>query len=155
MCSGRDDAALPAPGCPIRESAGQSLFSSSPRLIAAVHALLRLLVPRHPPCALHILTVIVRARPPLPSSRWLRGNDLTPARTGDSFVVWPTCAVFKVRGGRSRRGLPAAGLSKLNSTCRAPKRTFRYRLGRRFGTPERTRRLADSLLGVTPAAHPS
>src|SRR3954470_22943143 len=58
MCSGRDDAALPAPGCPIRESAGQRPFSASPRLIAAVHALLRLLMPRHPPCALLILTVI-------------------------------------------------------------------------------------------------
>src|SRR5258708_35901955 len=58
MCSTRDDAALPAPGCPIRESAGQRPFSASPRLIAAVHALHRLLMPRHPPCALLILTVI-------------------------------------------------------------------------------------------------
>ena len=58
MCSAGDDAALPAPGFPIRESAGQRLFSASPRLIAAVHALLRLLVPRHPPRALTILTVI-------------------------------------------------------------------------------------------------
>src|ERR671916_232103 len=60
MYSDRDDAALPAPGFPIRESAGQRLFSTSPRLIAAVHALHRLLVPRHPPCALPILTVITR-----------------------------------------------------------------------------------------------
>ena len=59
MYSVRDDTALPVPGFPIRVSAGQSLFSSSPRLIAAVHALHRLLVPRHPPCALTILTVIV------------------------------------------------------------------------------------------------
>jgi hypothetical protein len=58
MYSGRGDAALPAPGFPIRASAGQRLFSASPRLIAAVHALHRLLVPRHPPCALTILTVI-------------------------------------------------------------------------------------------------
>src|SRR5437660_12424284 len=58
MCSARDDAALPAPGLPIRVSADQWLFSAYPRLIAAVHALLRLLVPRHPPCALTILTVI-------------------------------------------------------------------------------------------------
>ncbi len=62
MCSARDNAALPALGFPIRESADHRLFSASPRLIAAVHALLRLLVPRHPPCALNILTVIsVRA----------------------------------------------------------------------------------------------
>src|SRR4029453_15355724 len=58
MCSARDDAALPAPGLPIRRSTGQRLFSASPWLIAAVHVLHRLLVPRHPPRALHILTVI-------------------------------------------------------------------------------------------------
>src|SRR5215210_6491746 len=57
MYSAMDDAALPAPGFPIRRSAGQRLFSASPRLIAAVHVLPRLLVPRHPPCALNILTV--------------------------------------------------------------------------------------------------
>src|SRR5215213_3262062 len=58
MYSAQGDTALPVPGFPIRASAGQSLFSGSPRLIAAVHALHRLLVPRHPPCALDILTVI-------------------------------------------------------------------------------------------------
>src|SRR5579859_5293663 len=56
MCSARDNAALPTLGFPIRASAGHWLFSASPRLIAAVHALHRLLVPRHPPCALTILT---------------------------------------------------------------------------------------------------
>src|ERR1700712_3843975 len=56
MCSARDNAALPTLGFPIRESAGHWPFSASPRLIAAVHALHRLLVPRHPPCALTILT---------------------------------------------------------------------------------------------------
>ena len=59
MCSGHDDAALPAPGFPIRESTGQRPFNASPWLIAVVHALHRLLVPRHPPCALTILTVII------------------------------------------------------------------------------------------------
>src|SRR6266699_227214 len=59
MCSAQDDAALPAPGFPIRRSTGQRLFSASPWLIAAVHVLHRLLVPRHPPHALSILTVIV------------------------------------------------------------------------------------------------
>src|SRR5436190_13661327 len=57
MYSALGDAALPAPGFPIRRSTGQRLFSASPWLIAAVHVLLRLLVPRHPPCALTILTV--------------------------------------------------------------------------------------------------
>ncbi len=58
MCSARDNAALPALGLPIRESTGQRPFNTSPWLIAVVHALHRLLVPRHPPCALTILTVI-------------------------------------------------------------------------------------------------
>ena len=62
MYSGRGDGALPPPGFPIRKSAGQRLFSASPRLIAAVHVLHRLLVPRHPPCALTILTVIRSTR---------------------------------------------------------------------------------------------
>src|SRR5436309_15589196 len=88
MCSTGGDAALPAPGFPIRASAGQRLFSASPRLIAAVHALLRLLVPRHPPCALNILTVI-----------WERALRLPP---GDTRVIG-CCAVFKVREEGARR----------------------------------------------------
>ena len=39
-------------GFPIRTSPDQSLLGSSPRLIAPCNVLLRLLVPRHPPCAL-------------------------------------------------------------------------------------------------------
>ena len=57
MCSGGDTRALPRVGSPIRKSAGQRLFSTSPRLIAAVHVLHRLLTPRHPPRALRILTI--------------------------------------------------------------------------------------------------
>src|SRR5688500_4263164 len=79
MYSARGDTALPVPGFPIRASAGQSLFSSSPRLIAAVHALLRLLVPRHPPCALTILTVIV-------------DNNDARRRRGFSTVIFPLFA---------------------------------------------------------------
>src|SRR5947209_4810231 len=56
--SARGNAALPTLGFPIRESTGQRLFNASPWLIAVVHALHRLLMPRHPPCALTILTVI-------------------------------------------------------------------------------------------------
>jgi hypothetical protein len=127
MYSARGDTALPVPGFPIRESAGQSLFSSSPRLIAAVHALLRLLVPRHPPCALTILTVIVDNY----DARRRRGynGDLFNAAAQAKLALrrfrctqrasrplrWPCCAVFKVRRGRNR-GFSPAGLSKLSST---------------------------------------
>src|SRR5215210_8542692 len=95
MYSAQGDTALPVPGFPIRVSAGQSLFSSSPRLIAAVHALHRLLVPRHPPCALTILTVIVD------------NCDAEASRSfnGDLSVVWPCKCSFQ---GPAR--VPAGGL---------------------------------------------
>ena len=47
--------ALPRVGFPIRKSPDQRLLGSSPRLIAAIHVLHRLLVPRHSPCALVLL----------------------------------------------------------------------------------------------------
>ena len=96
MCSARDDAALPAPGCPIRESAGQRPFSASPRLIAAVHALLRLLMPRHPPCALLILTVI-KAGPEGPA--------------GDTRLRWLLLCSFQ----GPRRGAPRTGARSLKT----------------------------------------
>ena len=43
----------------IRESQDQSPFGGSPELIAVFHALHRLLVPRHPPCALSSLTTMI------------------------------------------------------------------------------------------------
>src|ERR1700732_3956843 len=93
MCSAQDNVALPTLGFPIRASAGHWPFSASPRLIAAVHALLRLLVPRHPPCALNILTVIWERA-------GLRPNALASGRSspfpGDTRVIG-YCAVFKVR----------------------------------------------------------
>jgi hypothetical protein len=99
MCSGEGTRALPRVGFPIRTSPDQSLISSSPRLIAAVHVLHRLQVPRHPPCALHLLIQI----------------ENTTNRYG----------VFKVRAEEASAGLErrrpprraaGAGLSKLNSS---------------------------------------
>src|SRR4029453_12011624 len=123
MYSAQGDTALPVPGFPIRVSAGQSLFSGSPRLIAAVHALHRLLVPRHPPCALTILTVIV-------------DNNGRRSDRGHSTVIFPLFghanAVFKVRRG-CHRGDSAGGLSKLSSTRRRHETSSSTssRLGRR------------------------
>ena len=48
---------------PIRESWDQSPFVGSPRLFADFHALHRLLVPRHPPCALSNLTAMILSSP--------------------------------------------------------------------------------------------
>src|SRR5260370_9718047 len=85
MYSALGDAALPASGFPIRVSTGQRLFSASPWLIAAVHALRRLLVPRHPPCALTILTVILAQHRPYPSYCFRStGGALAVARLGDT-----------------------------------------------------------------------
>src|ERR1700722_1120496 len=56
MCSGVGDRTCLLPGFPIRKSSDHSSVDSSPRLIAASYVLLRLLVPRHPPCALISLT---------------------------------------------------------------------------------------------------
>ena len=56
MYSARSTRALPRVGFPIRKSRDQRLVSTSPALIAAAHVLHRLLAPRHPPCALRLLT---------------------------------------------------------------------------------------------------
>src|SRR3954452_4647812 len=116
MCSAGGDAALPAPGFPIRASAGQRLFSASPRLIAVVHALLRLLVPRHPPCALNILTVIKSGRgDPHEAGRFAR--EETDARRRPLSVVSLALDLrFSRAAERREAGAPLSrGLSKLSS----------------------------------------
>jgi hypothetical protein len=55
MYSAEDDTGLTVSGFPIQKSPDQSLFSSSPKLIAAYHVFHRLLTPRHPPFALNSL----------------------------------------------------------------------------------------------------
>src|SRR4051812_32397605 len=112
MYSACGNAALPALGFPIRESTDHRLFSVSPWLFAAVHALLRLLVPRHPPCALLILTVIA----PHSLARGSRIRAVIP-------VCWPAVQFsrsaeapprpYELPDDWSRRR--GAGLSKLNS----------------------------------------
>src|ERR1700679_1821834 len=52
MCSGGGDGQLRPPGFPIRKPPDHSLVTGSPGLIAGSNVLHRLLVPRHPPCAL-------------------------------------------------------------------------------------------------------
>jgi hypothetical protein len=59
MRSGRGDGHLRPPGFPIRKSSDHSLVADSPRLIAGSNVLHRLLVPRHPPCALSNLATFL------------------------------------------------------------------------------------------------
>ena len=118
MCSERGNAALPALGFPIRASADHRPFSASSRLIAAVHALLRLLVPRHPPCALDILTVINTSwfEPGTPKHRHKAGGGCIPGSVIPVYCIglhvqFSRSAEKARRPGDSR----PVGLSKLNS----------------------------------------
>ena len=78
-------------GFPHSEISGSKLICSSPKLIAAYHVLLRLLMPRHSPCALISLTYrrarsvsfVAGLRPPPHSLR------STPLRSmTDRFALW-------------------------------------------------------------------
>src|SRR5437867_11894327 len=92
MYSGTGTRALPRAGFPIRTSRDQRLVSTYSGLFAAAHVLLRLLAPRHPPCALSLLIV---------------NNSLLTA------MEFSRCARTGVRRGDAEpRG---ADLSKLNS----------------------------------------
>ena len=74
MCSGTGDWTLLQPGFPIRKSSDHSLVASFPRLIAGSYVLHRLLVPRHPPCALTNLATKFRCSRPLCSSQETGGG---------------------------------------------------------------------------------
>src|SRR5688572_22696792 len=120
MYSARDNAALPALGLPIRESTGHRLFNASPWLFAVVHALLRLLMPRHPPYTLYILTVICSVE----ASSCRRTGCLRRPRSGEnhlhglkgkSLLSRQLCS-FQGPA-RGSRGDSAAGLSKLSSAA--------------------------------------
>ena len=150
MYSACGNAALPALGFPIRVSTDHRLFSAYPWLIAAVHALHRLLVPRHPPCALPILTVIRPLHIANALARLARSGPVIPVGvTLTRNACWQFCAVFKVRGegagrtGRTvsqnstARGTPAEALRPSRSgrharsrSARAPRYAMPARAGR-------------------------
>jgi hypothetical protein len=93
-------------GFPIRTSSDHGSFANSPRLIAGYNVLLRLLVPRHPPCALINLTTKIiqkRCSRPLCSSQATTGTStLTPAPTHTPMHT------HQCVGGSSERYQPAA-----------------------------------------------
>ena len=139
MDSTRDSAALPALGFPIRESTGHRPFNASPWLIAVVHALHRLLVPRHPPYALIILTVISllrrkRARGAgdtqlyyfQPTVRFSRTGERRPGSRpprphgGASDRVVPQSSTVRVRAGAPREGSVGARSVRARSTFLGP-----------------------------------
>ena len=103
MCSAGGDAALPAPGFPIRKSPDRSLVADSPGLIAGSYVLHRLLVPRHSPCALinlattddarvHCAVLKIRAVPVRTPPHPRRGEPVqrdgsTPVPSGPNSVL--------------------------------------------------------------------
>jgi hypothetical protein len=122
MYSALNGAALPAPGFPIRKSADQRLFSAFPRLIAAVHVLLRLLVPRHPPHALSILTVSLGPR---------------AEAHGRAITRWPLCSFQASPRPAPRRTSARDGLSKLSSARRHQSRPSPVDVSGSAGPPGR------------------
>ena len=71
-------------GFPHSEISGSKAVCASPKLIAACHVLLRLLVPRHPPCALSSLIVFF---PCLDSSKPFSQSEIVVSRSISSRFV--------------------------------------------------------------------
>src|SRR5215211_2040264 len=78
-------------GSPIRKSSDQRSVDSSPRLIAASYVLHRLLVPRHPPCALNNLAT----QTPTPTHHTQQGPTPTPEEvtTRPSTCRWISAGI--------------------------------------------------------------
>jgi hypothetical protein len=105
MDSGRSTRALPRVGFPIRKSSDQRMVSSFPRLIAAAHVLHRLLAPRHPPCALSLLTgknTLCVAAMEFSRCTWARVPN-EPARRPVSQNSTALCPARRPRPGKNPR----------------------------------------------------
>src|SRR3954452_17491449 len=76
MCSSAGHTTSLVRGSPIRKSSDQRSVDSSPRLIAASYVLHRLLVPRHPPCALKNLAT-QKSHPSTPGRTSMSGPTQT------------------------------------------------------------------------------
>src|SRR5437016_13852886 len=81
MYSGMGTRALPRAGFPIRTSRDQRLVSTYSGLFAAAHVLLRLLAPRHPPCALSLLIVKNTLNVAMELSRCARSRCASRSKT--------------------------------------------------------------------------
>ena len=114
MCSGAGNWTLLQLGFPIRTSPDHSSVANSPGLIAGSYVLHRLLVPRHPPCALSSLSP-QRCSRPLCSSQHTGG----PVRRAP-----PTnpCGLAVRRSTRSDEGSALASRSFRTQQCARPLR---------------------------------
>jgi hypothetical protein len=131
MCSGVGDWTCLQPGFPIRKSSNHSSVASSSRLIAGSYVLHRLLVPRHPPCALNNLTTKI----------WMLASTVQFSSYGrDSAPFAGACSHRGASGSSSgsARNRPepvrvehAPVPSGPNSVPRPPPRLLPFRTGRR------------------------
>src|SRR4051794_34832249 len=132
MCSGMGDRTCLLPGFPIRTSPDQSSVDSSPGLFAASHVLHRLLVPRHPPCALtnlatkmlastvqfssygrsRSLVAACRSRP-CGAVRWFDGKAVHTWRSPRLLWAVPTSPEALVTEGSSSRSIPQDPTARL------------------------------------------
>ena len=99
-------------GFPHSDIPGSKLVCSSPRLIAAYHVLHRLLVPRHPPCALSSLTGISKVHSLCITQRLVFDCQRTfaahPRRAiaSDTACGRSVLARYKIYSGRSSEDEP-------------------------------------------------
>ena len=138
-----------ASGFPIRTPSDRRVLARSPRLIAGSCVLLRLLLPRHPPCALCSLTPIVFVS--FPTRRLPIHSDSRCERTGtksvpenQTAVTRPLASTFGVpdaeasewtpKGGDPATGSPTATLLRLHPNRRSGRRRSPpYGWGHDFG----------------------
>src|SRR5205823_7263001 len=122
MYSGAGTRALPRAGFPIRTSRDQRLVSTYSGLFAAAHVLLRLLAPRHPPCALSLLIMKNTVVAAMEFSRCARAN---PPRENDQGPVSQNSTAWNVevdvisRRARSPDEAAKAATSNGPGACRS------------------------------------
>src|SRR5437762_4436005 len=126
MNSGAGDTTQLVPGFPIRTPWDHSSVDSSPRPIAASHVLHRLLVPRHPPCALSNLTTKMLASTVQFSTNTTTNPHTTT--TNPETLFWP----FRSQGSGHRPKEQQVVLS-------GPNRVFGTVTVQRHHRPHRTR----------------
>ncbi len=104
-------------GLPHSDISGSQPVSGSPKLFAAVHVLLRLSLPRHPPCALRSLTVPQRhvssthTSSPLPGVA--RARFACSARFHELYI-----ALLRLRTQSTRPGFPGTRRSPRSASAR-------------------------------------
>src|SRR5207247_10170999 len=97
MYSGLGTRALPRAGFPLPISRDQRLVSTYSGLVAAAHVLLRLLAPRHPPCALSLLIVKNTLNVAMEFSRCARCESASPEKPARRPVSQNSAAIVYSR----------------------------------------------------------